>query len=96
MTMQDAKLAALWRIPVVCQGITYLRISALSIRYSSEYEMEYRNFPRERAEAELEDRGGNSITIAKVKDVEPLESEKFYSRVKDYEDKLKNNNVDNK
>ena len=84
MTMQEAKLAAVWRIPVVCQGITYSRISALSIRYSSEYEIEYRRYPAERSEAELEDKGGNSITVCKVRDIEAADTEAFARMITEY------------
>ena len=50
MTVENAKLAAKWRVPVTCHDVRYARISALSIRYSSEYEIERRKFPAERAD----------------------------------------------
>ena len=84
MTMQEAKLAAVWRIPVICQGITYSRISALSIRYSSEDEIERRGYPAERPEAELEDQSRNSITVCKVKDVEAADTEAFARIIAEY------------
>lgn len=85
MTVDEAKLAARWRIPVVCQGIRYNRISALAIRYSTEYEILRRGYPPERGEAELEDKNRNSISIAKIKDVEPAAPEEFKRMAERYE-----------
>lgn len=92
MTVENAKLAAKWRVPVTCHDVRYARISALSIRYSSEYEIEHRKFPAERAEAELEDFNRNSISIAKIRDVEPADPEEFKRMVEQYESTLADEN----
>lgn len=61
MTNDEAKTALFKRTPVICNGIEYLYISAITYRVNSNDELII--------SAELLDRNRRSVTIAQIKDV---------------------------
>lgn len=61
MTNDEAKTALFKRAPVVCNGIEYLCISAITYRVNSNNELII--------SAELLDKNKHSVTVAQLKDV---------------------------
>lgn len=64
MTNDEAKTALFKRTPVVCNGIEYLYISAITYRVNSNGELII--------SAELLDKNRRSIVVAQLKDVNNL------------------------
>ncbi len=75
MTRDEYLIAAKKAIPVICRGITYQRVSAITVRFAEEQERQGNHMPEKWIELELEDIGGNSITHASPRDVEPADRE---------------------
>lgn len=72
MTKQEAVYAAKGRLPVICNGIRYRRISAIIWRYIGDTDLAgmAHNMPDEAMFLELEDLRTNSRTIANPSAVE--------------------------
>ena len=61
MTSDEAKVALRDRTPVVCGGIEYKRITAITYRYNDKGQF--------LISAELLDKRENSVTVARMEDV---------------------------
>lgn len=72
MTKEEAVYAAKGRLPVICNGTQYRRISAIIIRYIGDTDRigMAHNVPDEAVFVELEDLHTNSRTIANPSAVE--------------------------
>ena len=89
MERYDARLCALWELPVIDHGgiepIEYLRIKAIQETYRTRKESEWRGRDRVEWYAVLVDRCGHSETVAPLRNVEPADPEQFRRMKDNYE-----------
>lgn len=62
MTNEEAKQAFFDGVPVICKGTEYTRITAIIYRLDREGQL--------LVSAELKDKCGHSVTVARVQDIE--------------------------
>lgn len=90
MERYDARLCALWELPVISNAgyyepIEYERIKSISENYRAKKESEWRGLDRAEWYAVLVDRCGHSETVAPLRYVEPADPEQFRRMKENYE-----------
>lgn len=94
MERYDARLCALWELPVVTSiggdPVEFARIKAIRETYRRKDDCEWRGLERVTWSAVLADRRTErSETVAALDDVEPLEPEQFRRMKEEYERRRK-------
>ncbi len=84
MTLRECQLAAYWRIPVESEGLKYIRISEISIRFKGEDEVRKLEDYEPKYAVTLEAIPHKSYTTTSPKNVFAREPETFAQRVAEY------------